>query len=207
MATTSRAKSGSSRSSGRTRATARSEASGSSSADNKIPRTRAASSQSGSGQSASRPSTPKPAASATKRAPSSTKRTPSPRRSSSAGGSQASRSAHSAASLADSLPHVTAPSLPRPHLPHLSDGTIRTMGAVGLPIVTAAAGLAGGIVIARVRLRRQRKIFGIPWPVAKAGLSDLSQQVSEAGRQFGVLAAEVRAALEKAEEINRAVGH
>lgn len=90
-------------------------------------------------------------------------------------------------------------------MPQLN-GTAKTVGTVMLPITTAAAGVAGGIVLARTKLRRQRKILGIPLPGTKIDLSDLSKQVSEAGRQFGNLAGEVKAAREKAEQISRAMG-
>jgi hypothetical protein len=90
-------------------------------------------------------------------------------------------------------------------MPHLNGNTAKTVGTVMLPITTAAAGVAGGIVLARTKLRRQRKILGIPLPDTKIDLSDLSKQVSEAGRQFGNLAGEVKAAREKAEQISRAM--
>jgi len=98
------------------------------------------------------------------------------------------------------------PSVPHPSMPQLN-GTAKTVGTVMLPITTAAAGLAGGIVLARTKLRRQQKFLGIPLPGAKkVDLSDLSKQVGEAGRQFGNLAGEVKAAREKAEQISRAMG-
>jgi len=96
------------------------------------------------------------------------------------------------------------PSVPHPSMPHLN-GTAKTVGIVALPITTAAAGVAGGIVLARTKLRRQRKILGIPLPDAKVDLSDLSKQVGEAGRQFANLAGEVKAAREKAEQISHAI--
>jgi hypothetical protein len=99
------------------------------------------------------------------------------------------------------------PSVPRPSLPQLN-GTAKTVGFVTLPIATAAAGVAGGIVLARTKLRRQHKFLGIPLPGKKnVDLSDLSKQVGEAGRQFGHLAGEVKAAREKAEQISRAIGN
>lgn len=93
-----------------------------------------------------------------------------------------------------------------PSMPHMN-GTAKTVGTVALPITTAAAGVAGGIVLARTKLRNQRKLLGVPLPGRKKmDLSDLSKQVGEAGRQFGNLATEVRAAREKAEQISRALG-
>jgi hypothetical protein len=92
-------------------------------------------------------------------------------------------------------------------MPHIN-GTAKTVGAVVLPLTTAAAGVAGGIVLARTKLQHRRKILGVPLPgtTKKVDLADLSKQVGEAGRQFGNLAGEVRAAREKAEQISRAIG-
>ena len=80
------------------------------------------------------------------------------------------------------------------------------IGNVILPAATAAAGVAGGIVLARTKLRQQRKLLGVPLPGTKSDLSELTKQVGEAGRQFGKLAGEVKAAREKAEQISRAIG-
>ena len=88
-------------------------------------------------------------------------------------------------------------------MPHMN-GTAKTVGTVMLPITTAAAGVAGGIVLARTALQNRRRILGIPIPgKKKVDFSDLSKQVGEAGRQFGNLASEVRQAREKAEQISR----
>lgn len=91
-----------------------------------------------------------------------------------------------------------------PSLPHMN-GTAKTVGTVVLPITTAAAGVAGGIILARTKLQNQRKLLGVTLPGGhrKVDLSDLSKQVGEAGRQFGNLANEVRQAREKAEQISR----
>jgi hypothetical protein len=92
-------------------------------------------------------------------------------------------------------------------MPKMGDTTKTILGTVVLPMTTAAAGIAGGIVLARTKLQNRRKILGIPLPGAKrVDLSDLTKQVGEAGRQFGNLAGEVRAAREKAEQISRAIG-
>ncbi|HWE14516.1 MAG TPA: hypothetical protein VG365_13430 [Solirubrobacteraceae bacterium] len=72
-------------------------------------------------------------------------------------------------------------------------------------MASAAAGVAGGVVLGRTALQRNRKILGIAVPGSKIGLSDMSKQIGEAGRQFGRLAGEVRAAREKAEKISRAI--
>jgi hypothetical protein len=179
-ATTSHAKSGSSRSTGRSRATQRSTASKS--------RTAAAngSSQTSRGRNA-----------ATSGA------------SGSSGSSRSQGGSHlSGASLVNSLPHISAPSIPNmPSMPHMN-GTAKTvMGNVVVPLTTAAAGVAGGIVLARTKLQHRRKVLGVPLPgTKKMDLSDLTKQVGEAGRQFGNLAGEVRAAREKAEQISKAIG-
>ncbi|HET8976867.1 MAG TPA: hypothetical protein VFN87_01845 [Solirubrobacteraceae bacterium] len=72
-------------------------------------------------------------------------------------------------------------------------------------MASAAAGVAGGVVLGRTALQRNRKIFGIPVPGVKVDLGDMSKQIGEAGRQLGKLASEVKAAREKAEKISRAI--
>lgn len=74
-----------------------------------------------------------------------------------------------------------------------------------MPVVSAAAGVAGGVVLGRTALQRNRKVLGIPMPGSKVDLSDVTKQIGEAGRQFGKLAGEVRAAREKAEKVSRAI--
>lgn len=88
------------------------------------------------------------------------------------------------------------------------NGTTKTVvGGAAIAMTTAAAGVAGGIVLARTKLQNRRKLLGIPLPgTKKVDFSDLSKQVGEAGRQFGNLAGEVRQAREKAEQISRAIG-
>ena len=76
---------------------------------------------------------------------------------------------------------------------------------VVVPMASAAAGVAGGVVLGRTALQRNRKVLGIPVPGMKVDLSDMSKQIGEAGRQFGKLASEVRAAREKAEKISKAI--
>ena len=81
-----------------------------------------------------------------------------------------------------------------------------TITHVVVPMASAAAGVAGGVVLGRTALHRQRKFLGMPVPNTKIDLSDMSKQIGEAGRQFGKLASEVRAAREKAEKISKAIG-
>ncbi len=82
---------------------------------------------------------------------------------------------------------------------------------VGVPLVTAAAGIAGGVLLGRGAQQRERKVFGVRVPNTKVvrvpgpkiDLGGLAGQVGEAGRQFGKLAREVRAVREKAEQVSR----
>ncbi len=81
---------------------------------------------------------------------------------------------------------------------------------VAIPTVTAALGVAGGVLLGRTALQRNKKILGIPVPGVKApsvkvDLSNVSKTIGEAGRQFGKLASEVQAAREKAEKLSRAI--
>jgi hypothetical protein len=82
-----------------------------------------------------------------------------------------------------------------------------------VPVVTAAAGIAGGVLIGRTALQRERKVLGVRIPNPKVvrvpgpklDLGGLAQQVGEAGRQFGKLAHEVRVVREKAEQVGRSI--
>jgi hypothetical protein len=81
-----------------------------------------------------------------------------------------------------------------------------------VPVVTGAAGIAGGILLGRNALQRNRKLLGIQMP-SKIDLNGVTQQIGEAGKQFGKLAGEVRnvagevrAAREKAEQIGKILG-
>jgi hypothetical protein len=83
---------------------------------------------------------------------------------------------------------------------------------IGVPAVSGAIGIAGGILLGRSALQRNRKVLGIPVP-SKVDLSGVSQQIGEAGRQFGKLAGElrnvtgeVRSVKEKAEQIGKVLG-
>jgi hypothetical protein len=74
-----------------------------------------------------------------------------------------------------------------------------------VPVASAAVGVAGGVVLGRTALQRNKKVLGIPMPSKKLDLAGVSKQIGEAGRQFGKLASEVRTAREKAEKISRAI--
>ncbi|MBV8219695.1 MAG: hypothetical protein JO325_14610 [Solirubrobacterales bacterium] len=79
-----------------------------------------------------------------------------------------------------------------------------------MPVVTGAAGIAGGILLGRTKLQQHKKVLGIPVKTTKNDLNGVTQQIGEAGKQFGKLAGEVRnvagevrAAREKAEQIGK----
>ena len=88
-------------------------------------------------------------------------------------------------------------------------GTLGTVTRIGVPAVTGAAGIAGGILLGRTALKRHKKVLGVPMPT-KIDLAGVTRQIGETGKQFGKLAeeirkgtAEVRNAREKAEKIAR----
>ena len=81
-----------------------------------------------------------------------------------------------------------------------------TVTNVVIPAATGAIGVAGGVLLGRSALQRNRKFLGVPVPKVKIDLADISKQVGDAGRQFGKLAREVQAAREKAEKLGRALG-
>jgi 1-aminocyclopropane-1-carboxylate deaminase/D-cysteine desulfhydrase-like pyridoxal-dependent ACC family enzyme len=77
-------------------------------------------------------------------------------------------------------------------------------------VVTGAAGIAGGILLGRTALQRNKKVLGIPVPKKTIDLNGVTQEIGKAGKQFGKLAeevrkgtAEVKNAREKAEQIAR----
>jgi hypothetical protein len=80
---------------------------------------------------------------------------------------------------------------------------------VGISVATgalgAAAGVAGGVLLGRTIGSRPRKILGVKVPRKQTNFSDVARGVNEAGKQFGKLAGEVRAARQKAEEIGKAL--
>jgi hypothetical protein len=72
---------------------------------------------------------------------------------------------------------------------------------VATAVIGATVGVAGGILLGR-RGKSGRKVFGIDVP-DKIDFSGVSQQIGEAGRQFGKLASEVRTMREKAEQVGK----
>lgn len=72
----------------------------------------------------------------------------------------------------------------------------------GISALTAAIGVAGGVVLGRSTVRKDRRVLGVPVP-DKIDLGGIGQQIGNAGRQFGKLAGEVRTVREKAEQVGR----
>jgi hypothetical protein len=71
-------------------------------------------------------------------------------------------------------------------------------------VLSGAIGVAGGVLLGRTALQRNRKLLGLQLPT-KVDFTGVGQQLGEAGRQFGKLASEVRTMREKAEQIGRAL--
>ncbi|TMK23880.1 MAG: hypothetical protein E6G62_10090 [Actinobacteria bacterium] len=87
-------------------------------------------------------------------------------------------------------------------------GTAAEAGkTVGVSLATgtlgAAAGIAGGVLLGRTMANRPRKVMGIKLPRRQVDFSDVARSISDAGKQFGKLAGEVRAARQKAEQIGK----
>lgn len=78
----------------------------------------------------------------------------------------------------------------------------RVWTSAGISALTAAIGIAGGVVLGRNTARRDRKVLGVPVP-EKIDLGGIGQQIGDAGRQLGKLASEVRTVREKAEQVGR----
>jgi hypothetical protein len=79
-----------------------------------------------------------------------------------------------------------------------------TITSIGMSAAAATIGVAGGVLLGRTALQRNRKVLGIKLPV-KVDLGDVTKQLGAAGRQFGKLAGEVRAVREKAEQVGKAI--
>jgi hypothetical protein len=77
---------------------------------------------------------------------------------------------------------------------------------IGLSVLIAAVGVAGGVLLGRTALQRQRKVLGIPLPSSvDLRLGGAGQKIGEAGHRFGKLADEVRSVRERAEKIGGAL--
>lgn len=79
-----------------------------------------------------------------------------------------------------------------------------TVASIGMSAAAGALGVAGGVLLGRTALQRNRKVLGVKLPV-KIDLGDVTQQIGAVGRQFGKLATEVRTVREKAEQVGRAI--
>jgi len=77
------------------------------------------------------------------------------------------------------------------------------MVSVATGTLGVAAGIAGGVLLGRSISRRPHKVLGVPVPRKRADLSDVAKAVSDAGKQLGKVAGEVRAARQKAQEIGK----
>ena len=87
-----------------------------------------------------------------------------------------------------------------------SENSKSIAASIATGVVGAAAGVAGGVLLGRTVASRPRKILGVKVPRRRQGsFSDVARGVNDAGKQFGKLASEVRAAREKAEEIGKAL--
>jgi hypothetical protein len=91
----------------------------------------------------------------------------------------------------------------------IKDTGAQAIKSIGIPVASATlgavAGVAGTALLGRKALKRPRKVLGVPIPGTSQGLAGVAKQVSDAGKQFGKLATEVRTAREKAEEIGKAL--
>src|SRR5437763_870317 len=83
-----------------------------------------------------------------------------------------------------------------------SQDSHETIKTIGVSVMSATIGAAGGVLLGRTALQHSRKVLGVPLP-NRVDLSGVSHQIGEAGRQFGKLAGEVRAVREKAEQVGR----
>ncbi len=94
-----------------------------------------------------------------------------------------------------------------------------TITHVAVPAVVGALGVAGGVVLGRTALQRQKKVLGVPLPRGKvqapkvkidmADVGDqigkLGKNIGEAGSNFAKLAREIQTTREKAEKLGKAI--
>ena len=79
-------------------------------------------------------------------------------------------------------------------------------------MVTAAAGVVGGVVLGSKLNHKPKKVLGVKIPGTGQGLDGVAKQVKKAGKhakkagkQIGDLTDEVRAARQKAEDVGKAI--
>ena len=82
---------------------------------------------------------------------------------------------------------------------HLSPARTALAGAGTL------AGLVGGVVLGGRLARKPKRVLGVKVPGTGTGVDGLAKQIGKAGRQFGELAGEVRAARQKAEQVGKVI--
>jgi hypothetical protein len=75
-----------------------------------------------------------------------------------------------------------------------------------LPAVTAAIGIAGGVVLGRRSRPAQPTVMGRRLPRPSIDFGDVGRQIASAGQQLGRLAGEVEAVRDTAQKIARAIG-
>jgi hypothetical protein len=115
--------------------------------------------------------------------------------------SRASRSAGSRPKAAKPSRNGAQRSKPQPSPPN---GVMNVAKSAAIPVATAVAGAAAGVVMGR-RNRKPRKVLGIPIPGTRDGLGGLTKEVRKAGKQFGNLANEVQTTRKKAEDVGKAI--
>jgi hypothetical protein len=92
------------------------------------------------------------------------------------------------------------------HDDQTGDETKGALANVGISVLTGAVGVAGGVLLARTALQRQRKVLGIPLPRrVDLELGGVGKRIGEASRQFGKLTGGVRSVRERTEQIGHAL--
>ena len=103
--------------------------------------------------------------------------------------------------------------------PHGNASLKETITQVAVPAIVGAIGVAGGVVVGRTALQRQKKVLGVPTPTGKVkapkikiDLADIGDQIGrlgtnigDAGRNFAELAREIQTTREKAEKLGKAI--
>jgi hypothetical protein len=78
--------------------------------------------------------------------------------------------------------------------------------SIGISVLTGAVGVAGGVLLGRTALQRQRKVFGSPLrSKVDIDLGGMGEPIGEASRQFGKLAGELRNVRQRTERIGHAL--
>jgi hypothetical protein len=124
--------------------------------------------------------------------------------------SSASRSTRAASSRAQASGNASGPASGNASATASGNGSPKTVVITG--VATAAAGVVGGVILAKRMGQRPRHVLGVRVPGSGMGLNDVSKQVKRSGKQFGKVAQqiaeltdEVRTARQKAEEVGKAI--